>query len=796
MVKEPALTLPQSSIGSTPLFGAGYQRIDGVLSPLGLRDTQENAASQKAQSHKRKRDTGMTDVHAKPGNDPSRVADHSDDEEQDGGGKSKGKSRRELPAGAVATLKAWLLSPEHFTHPYPTPQDQVILMQKTGIDKKQLKNWFTNARRRIWKPMLKKQLEQGKLQATGAGGVVAIPGAVPGMVAAPLQSPPGASATPPQPSQEFSAPQAAAPPSQPSELHTHYQHALQQPQQQQQNYDVYGQSQMQTQQPNHPGSQPATNQQGQYGGGPYYAAQQSYGQQQQQAGAVAPAPGAPITQSNSIGSLPPIPPSGGSSTSMAAMNKTDSHAVLMELFARDQDLVRQATESARLKAQAATAAATGTSTAGGDSSQQQSQQHTSSVLGSQHPMKMAAQGTKMGSVPSLNSWPHFSSVSSLNNLGTMTGVKSITNMSGADLASQGNLNKKGNLAQVKSMESMGGRADSYAFLEVFFDNTGSAGGSQGQSGQRGVKREREEDNDVGLSLDADESPSAGNMKPTDSSSASAPAPAPGAPRPAPLPTDGKDRETLSDSGTLKRAYDDALAARGLISVSRSSEKLTDLALPAKMQRTLSQEYLRQQMQTAPNPGQGYSGYSYTASDNQNAVPSQTQSDVANTHQQTSGDSQQYPGQNPGQQHANATGNQTGQQHYSGSAEGNACSGNTSAPLSDPSMPGGTVEVPATTKCALCHRINVDTQLRPCGHMFHGRCLKPSLQNAVGPPQCPIDHITMQSAVLAVPVEDDPSTPSTQKMQQQPHGGGGQNMGQSYQQNASGQALADPVNRNS
>jgi len=94
-----------------------------------------------------------------------------------GGGKARSKSRRELPAGAVATLKAWLLSPEHFTHPYPTPQDQAILMQKTGIDKKQLKNWFTNARRRIWKPMLKKQIEQGKI--AGAPGVA---GSVPGLM--------------------------------------------------------------------------------------------------------------------------------------------------------------------------------------------------------------------------------------------------------------------------------------------------------------------------------------------------------------------------------------------------------------------------------------------------------------------------------------------------------------------------------------------------------------------------------------------------------------------------------------
>lgn len=102
--------------------------------------------------------------------------DHDEEEVAGGSGKARAKSRRELPPGAVATLKAWLLSPEHFTHPYPTPQDQAMLMQKTGIDKKQLKNWFTNARRRIWKPMLKKQIEQGKVSGT------LTPGMVPGMI--------------------------------------------------------------------------------------------------------------------------------------------------------------------------------------------------------------------------------------------------------------------------------------------------------------------------------------------------------------------------------------------------------------------------------------------------------------------------------------------------------------------------------------------------------------------------------------------------------------------------------------
>ena len=36
-------------------------------------------------------------------------------------------------------MKEWLLSEEHFTHPYPTNEDQAWLIAKTGIDKRQLK---------------------------------------------------------------------------------------------------------------------------------------------------------------------------------------------------------------------------------------------------------------------------------------------------------------------------------------------------------------------------------------------------------------------------------------------------------------------------------------------------------------------------------------------------------------------------------------------------------------------------------------------------------------------------------
>jgi hypothetical protein len=65
--------------------------------------------------------------------------------------------------------------------------------------------------------------------------------------------------------------------------------------------------------------------------GQYYLTQTSQPTQQHE-----------LAPSSSIGTLPQL-------LSSKSLNKTDSHAVLMELFARDQDLVRQATESARLK---------------------------------------------------------------------------------------------------------------------------------------------------------------------------------------------------------------------------------------------------------------------------------------------------------------------------------------------------------------------------------------------------------------------------------------------------------------
>lgn len=269
-------------------------------------------------------------------------------------------------------------------------------------------------------------------------------------------------------------------------------------------------------------------------------------------------------------------------------------------------------------------------------------------------------------------------------------------------------------------------------MEVFFDNPGS--NTPSSQIQRGVKREREEDDNVGLCLDGDEqslpmnnsvNSMANNIKTENA-----------APVAAPLPSDDQDKEGL------KRAYDDALAARGLISVSRSSEKLTDLALPAKMQRTISQEYLK-----SMNSGGAPTTFtSFSFNSNPAPVPQSIPNQGLGSDKSTSNTTTQqftHPGQQL-QQQSRPLSCPNHLQHFNQNVTLASNSANSS------------VEVPATTKCCICGHVNVDTQLRPCGCMFHGRCLKPSLQNTVGPPKCPIDNITMQSAVLAVPVDDNPN----------------------------------------
>jgi len=59
-----------------------------------------------------------------------------------------------LPQDVSDYLKAWMMSPEHVSHPYPTEKEKEEIMADTGIGLKQLTNWFVNNRRRYWKPQM------------------------------------------------------------------------------------------------------------------------------------------------------------------------------------------------------------------------------------------------------------------------------------------------------------------------------------------------------------------------------------------------------------------------------------------------------------------------------------------------------------------------------------------------------------------------------------------------------------------------------------------------------------------
>ena len=65
-----------------------------------------------------------------------------------------------LPPETVEYLKAWMMSPEHIAHPYPTEQEKAQIMEETGIELKQLTNWFVNNRKRYWKPRVEAQLQE------------------------------------------------------------------------------------------------------------------------------------------------------------------------------------------------------------------------------------------------------------------------------------------------------------------------------------------------------------------------------------------------------------------------------------------------------------------------------------------------------------------------------------------------------------------------------------------------------------------------------------------------------------
>ncbi|XP_039156635.1 homeobox protein knotted-1-like 6 isoform X2 [Eucalyptus grandis] len=63
---------------------------------------------------------------------------------------SKKKKKGKLPKEARQTLLEWWSV--HNKWPYPTEADKIALAKSTGLDQKQINNWFINQRKRHWKP--------------------------------------------------------------------------------------------------------------------------------------------------------------------------------------------------------------------------------------------------------------------------------------------------------------------------------------------------------------------------------------------------------------------------------------------------------------------------------------------------------------------------------------------------------------------------------------------------------------------------------------------------------------------
>mmetsp|Transcript_1797 Transcript_1797/g.3879 ORF Transcript_1797/g.3879 Transcript_1797/m.3879 type:complete len:515 (-) Transcript_1797:589-2133(-) len=78
------------------------------------------------------------------------------------------KKKCALSPQTVEYLKSWILHPAHIEHPYPTEEEKSKIMAETGIELKQLTNWFVNNRKRFWKPRVEAKLQQKYAVAAAA----------------------------------------------------------------------------------------------------------------------------------------------------------------------------------------------------------------------------------------------------------------------------------------------------------------------------------------------------------------------------------------------------------------------------------------------------------------------------------------------------------------------------------------------------------------------------------------------------------------------------------------------------
>jgi hypothetical protein len=67
----------------------------------------------------------------------------------------------------IFTSQRWFL--ENFANPYPDDPTKRRLMEEAKITDRQLGNWLSNTRVRVWKPLLEKQRRAAELAAAASG---------------------------------------------------------------------------------------------------------------------------------------------------------------------------------------------------------------------------------------------------------------------------------------------------------------------------------------------------------------------------------------------------------------------------------------------------------------------------------------------------------------------------------------------------------------------------------------------------------------------------------------------------
>lgn len=78
---------------------------------------------------------------------------HSNPNMEDNGGNLIFQQGKPLPPHISKVLVTWFLA--HSASPYPSNEEKIQLMTQTGLNSTQLRNWFTNQRKRHWRPVAK-----------------------------------------------------------------------------------------------------------------------------------------------------------------------------------------------------------------------------------------------------------------------------------------------------------------------------------------------------------------------------------------------------------------------------------------------------------------------------------------------------------------------------------------------------------------------------------------------------------------------------------------------------------------